>query len=316
MNERRPGLPIPFELWPQPNDASGSPRKVGVEIEFAGLGVEATADLIIEQLGGLAQPVGPHQIEVLDTELGTIRVELDSRFLKEERHWELLEAIGLDPELGARVDRWIGSAAGTIVPCEVVTAPLAFEQLPLLDALRERLREQGAKGTGAEPWYAFGVHFNPSLPSEDSESLHAHLQAFCLLEDWIRDVGQVALSRRLTTFVDPFPEEYRSVILAPGRAPPLPELIDRYLDHNPTRNRGLDMLPAFAHLDEARVKRRIDDPRVKARPTFHYRLANCRVDEPEWTIAEEWSRWVAVERLAADRGRREDLVRRGVRAEG
>ena len=39
---------------------------------------------------------------------------------------------------------------------------------------------------------------------------------------------------------------------------------------------------------------------MSARPTFHYRLPNCRVDEPDWRIAHEWNAWVTVEALAAD----------------
>ena len=61
------------------------------------------------------------------------------------------------------------------------------------------------------------------------------------------------------------------------------------------------MLPVLAHLDERRVIDRVEDPHlVKGRPAFHYRLPNCMVDEPGWTLAREWNTWVAVERLAAD----------------
>jgi hypothetical protein len=42
---------------------------------------------------------------------------------------------------------------------------------------------------------------------------------------------------------------------------------------------------------------------VKPRPAFHYRLPNCMVDEADWTLAEEWNRWVVVERLAYDRAK-------------
>jgi hypothetical protein len=39
---------------------------------------------------------------------------------------------------------------------------------------------------------------------------------------------------------------------------------------------------------------------VRPRPTFHYRLPNCLVDDPSWSFALEWNRWVEVERLAED----------------
>jgi hypothetical protein len=55
---------------------------------------------------------------------------------------------------------------------------------------------------------------------------------------------------------------------------------------------------------------------VKPRPAFHYRLPNCMIDEPEWTVAREWNTWVAVERLAADPGRLGALSREYMRADG
>ena len=48
------------------------------------------------------------------------------------------------------------------------------------------------------------------------------------------------------------------------------------------------------------LRRTVNDERVKARPTFHYRLPDCRVNEPGWSVADAWNRWVYVESLAAD----------------
>ena len=78
------------------------------------------------------------------------------------------------------------------------------------------------------------------------------------------------------------------------------QLIDDYLTHNPTRNRALDMLPLFRHIDEQRVINVVDDDRIKARPTFHYRLPNCQIDEPDWGLIRAWRDWLQVEALAAD----------------
>lgn len=90
-----------------------------------------------------------------------------------------------------------------------------------------------------------------------------------------------------------------------------------YLAHNPTRNRPLDMLPLLAHLDSRRVLHAAEDKHlVKARPAFHYRLPNCMIDEPAWTLAQEWNRWVAVERLAADPEKLASMSRDYLRLEG
>jgi len=65
----------------------------------------------------------------------------------------------------------------------------------------------------------------------------------------------------------------------------------------------MDMLPLFAYLDEDRVRSRLDDPRIKARPTLHYRLPNCDIDNPGWNLDQPWQNWLQVERLANDPAR-------------
>jgi hypothetical protein len=104
-------------------------------------------------------------------------------------------------------------------------------------------------------------------------------------------------------FIAPYPRAYARLVLDPGYAPDQAQLIDDYLMHNATRNRGLDLLPLFAHIDPARVRRGIDDKRIKARPTFHFRMPDSRVDEASFRISEQWSTWLEVERLACDRAR-------------
>ena len=60
------------------------------------------------------------------------------------------------------------------------------------------------------------------------------------------------------------------------------------------------MLPLFAQIDEERVQAQVGDDRINARPTFHYRLPDCRIDDEQWTLARSWNRWCVVERLAND----------------
>ena len=40
--------------------------------------------------------------------------------------------------------------------------------------------------------------------------------------------------------------------------------------------------------------------KIAARPVFHYRLPQAHSGAAGWSIAPDWNRWVAVERLAAD----------------
>ena len=93
-------------------------------------------------------------------------------------------------------------------------------------------------------------------------------------------------------------------MLDPSYAPDEDALIGDYLEANPTRNRALDMLPVLATLQEERVLAAAkESENVKARPTFHYRLPNCLIDDRSWSFGVEWNRWVEVERLAADEAR-------------
>jgi hypothetical protein len=64
------------------------------------------------------------------------------------------------------------------------------------------------------------------------------------------------------------------------------------------------MLPMLAEIDEDRVRNTVDDPKIKARPTFHYRLPNCHIERPGWSLAGAWNTWCIVEYLA---NRKDDL---------
>ncbi|MEM6354465.1 MAG: amidoligase family protein, partial [Pseudomonadota bacterium] len=69
---------------------------------------------------------------------------------------------------------------------------------------------------------------------------------------------------------------------------------------NPTRNRPLDLLPILADLDADRVRAALPSEKIKPRPAYHYRLPDCRIDDAAWSPRDEWLRWLAVERLAAN----------------
>jgi hypothetical protein len=73
-------------------------------------------------------------------------------------------------------------------------------------------------------------------------------------------------------------------VLAPGYRPDLAGLAGDYLAANPTRDRGLDLLPVLLHLDPARVRAALPREKVGARPALHYRLPRARVGEPGWGI--------------------------------
>ena len=303
-----------FQLPPIVRNAAGEVRKAGFELEYAGLSLEATAIIIRHVFGGRHFAPQASVQRVTGTRFGTFKLEIDSSVIKDRKYEQPLRALGLDPEsLGGAsyVERAVAklfAVAG--VPFEIVTPPIPITDLAPLDKLRRHLRTNEAEGTRAMPWYAFGMHINPEIVSDEPAYLLSVLRAFVLLYPWLKRRTDVDLSRRVSPYINPFPPAYARLILSPDYPQTTGRLIDDYLAHNPTRNRPLDMAPVLAFLDGDRVAARVQQKHlVKPRPAFHYRLPNCMVDEPDWTIAREWNTWVAVERLAADRDRLAELSR-------
>ena len=303
MLQLAPLAPTPedFDRPPLTETADGRPRGVGVEIEYAGLTAEQSAQALAEAFGGTVVQEDPHAFSLRGSDLGDVAIELDSRYLHPEKHPSVLGGVG------ARVASWLGQAATYVIPCELVTGPMPIDRLHLVDQAVEALRRAGGKGTQDGALYAFGLHFNPEVARPDAETVAATLKAFTLLNAWLRREVAPDATRAFLGFADPFPREYVQKIADPDYRPDLAIFIDDYLVANPTRNRDLDLLPLLTHLDEGRVRAVLPNEKIGSRPTFHYRLPDARVSDPGWSIAPDWNRWVAVERLACDRPRLERL---------
>jgi hypothetical protein len=285
-------------LPPITHTAQGKMRRVGVEIEFSGLSLQETAAVLCDLFGGPLEQPGRYEIAVNGDPAGPWQVELDFTYLKQ------LGRLEHDDDLGGMVQEMaeevLRAIAERVVPVEVVGPPLPMDRLSAVNQVIAALRAAGARGTGDGPVSAFGMQLNPELPDTDVDTVRGYLQAYLCLEDWLRMRSQVDLTRRLTFFADPFPKSYARVVIDAGYSPNRDRLIDDYLAANPTRNRSLDLLPLFAHLDASRVRRRVDDERIKARPTLHYRLPNSEIDRPDWNLNQAWEHWLVLERLATD----------------
>lgn len=278
--------------------SGNSTRRVGVEIEFAGLDIDAAARAVVRALGGSAHDDGDYRRVIAGTSLGKFVVELDFELLQSMNARRRSSA---DPGRFAELSEELLAAAATpVVPVEVVSPPIPIARLDELDALTRTLRAAGATGTRGSLLYAFGLHLNPDLEHIDAATVLAHLRAYLCLYDWLVERERVDWKRRVTPHINPFPKAYARLVLAADYAPDLTSLIDDYLRFNPERNRSLDLLPLFSHVDVERVRRVVDDAHVKARPTFHYRLPNCEIETPGWSVMAAWRRWLQVEVLAAE----------------
>lgn len=304
--------------WEQTED--GDTRRVGVEIEFSQLDCARAGEILQRIYGGRIEWSDSHRLDVRETSLGDIHVELDVRLahLKEADDDDAGDDDGqrsirasfrrLVREIESELAETIGELSSKWAPIEIAAPPLAWHRLAELEPILDALRDAGAAGTRHSLLSAFGTQLNPEVASTRTEHLLAILRAYLLLSAWLRDDIGVDLSRRVSPFIDSFPRPYADLVLASNYQPDRASLIDDYLDFNPTRNRELDLLPLFAELDFARVRQRLPREKIKPRPTFHYRLPDTRLDRADWTIAEEWRRWVTVERLAANR----DLLAEGM----
>ncbi|MGF1508011.1 MAG: amidoligase family protein [Myxococcota bacterium] len=295
---------------PPVGTVDGRPRQVGVEIEYQGLDASSLAECIRKRWGGTIERQHAFALRVQDSEFGTFRVELDSRWFKEQVYLDYLHRVGVrieDTDWQSSLERALERVSSLMVPQELVTPPLPIPALTSLDEIRREMHELGARGTRDGVAFAFGVHFNPEAFSRRSEDALHVLQSFLLLYDGL--VESMDLARRLGPFVSDFGEDYREQVLDNDYTPNWDTLILDYIRHNPTRNRALDLLPLFRTVRPDGPWNRVQNvSAVKARPTFHYRLPDCRIDEPDWSLADAWNPWVKIEEVACSGELREQLV--------
>ena len=302
---------IEIKQPPIKTNKDGAPRKAGFELEYTGIGLPETAELLQKQFGGQVVERSKSAYAVENTPFGDFTVMLDMSMMQKLSAM-VAEDARLNPAnetIAAWAEKILQPVVSSWMPNEIVTPPLPLAEFGQLDHVLKILRDHGGKGTRASSVYAFGMHINPELPGIPPERLKDYIAAFILLQERLQVEVEMDITRQLTRFAKLFPENYAQFILQPGYDPDVGTLIDDYLRFNPTRNRALDMLPAFCTIDEARVRQVIHDDKVHGRPTFHYRLPNCDLDNPDWSPIREWNTWLMVEELAEDKPRLEAMSR-------
>lgn len=285
-------MPTDFAPFARPDTCAGKTRRTGVEIEFAGLSEREVATLLQDALGGDLSDSGPHEVTVCGSALGDLRIELDTALRK----------IGSGQLLNDTLEVMRG-----LVPVEIITGPLTPDEVARLNGLLPDLRRAGAIGSRAGVLLGFGVHLNPEVTGLDDAHTLATIRAYALLEPWLRHREGLDMTRRALPFVDPWP---RALIKALIATPPdtLEDAMALYARHVDSRNHGLDLLPLFKHAaPEGFAVQFEDSDSIGARPTFHFRLPESRIDEADWSLAQSWKLWRAVEALAYDPARLQKL---------
>lgn len=270
-----------FLPLPDHGPAASAARRVGVEVEFAGLGVTEAADVLASVYGGRRAEEGTREITLKGSALGDLRVELDIAL---KQQWA--------EDLATQV-------LGDLIPVELVTQPLPQTDLPRIEHLITTLVASGALGTREKLAYGFGIHFNVELPDDDGTALVATTRAYALCEDWLRHADPLDPARRILPFVAPFPSVLVTHLAgAEGWGPR--DLARAIVAHAPSRHFGLDLLPALQHLCPDALAEVPADHLKGGRPAFHYRLPEARLGENDWSLAYEWNRWVMIEHVASD----------------
>jgi len=280
------------------NTEGGDERRVGIEIELSGLGYDSLVKLVARCLD--AEPkLDSRYVTKLATDLGDFTIELDSDPIKD---LDLADDRLPDSirELGGQAMEVIDAAAERIVPLEIISPPVPFSHGVRGEALMETRREEGALGSREAIYYAFGLQLNPELPDLQPSTLVRYFQAFAVLYDWLKSRHQLDISRKFTTYIEPWSSKYVDLLMKDDYNPDQAQLMRDYLDSNPTRNRALDLLPLFAHLDDELLSEYVVDPRIKSRPTLHYRLPDCDIDNPSWHFSSLWNDWVILEQIAGN----------------
>lgn len=291
MSRLAPLPPTPpaarFPTLPDLPEGPGAPRAVGVELEFGALAPDAAAELCRGAAGGRVRQVSASEWRVEKSRLGTLEVYLDT---------------ALRPEGTDRAAEMGVAVARQVVPIEIVTAPLPQTRLEEVDALAAALAEAGAEGSRAHLVHSFGLHLNVTLADpETGRDLPRVARAFALLEDWLRARDPMDMSRRVLPFTAPFPPGFRDALVALAPDAPPAALFDLIDAHLSSRNHGLDLMPAYAHVAPERFARHpAAAGAVAARPAYHFRQPESRIGEAGWSLAYDWRRWWLVERVAAD----------------
>lgn len=295
-----------FEIAPLMYNEQGNLRKVGFELEFAELPIDESVRSIQKRFGGELHKKHQFYQQVTNSEIGNFTVKFDTRLLAQKSYRKVFEKLGIDVQsvkiddkkMADILENVLKQISSDFVPYEIVTPPVPMDKLHILEDLRSDLFQNKAKGTRASMLYAFATHINPEMPEISIKFILKYLKAFFLLLPWLHEKMDVDFSRKVPPFINPFPERYIHHVLQPEYNPNTELFVKDYHEHNPNRNRPLDLYPVLGFLNPKLIDNLEGIGNVKTRPTLHYRLPNCLIDEPGWTIAQEWNLWINVEKMA------------------
>ncbi|WP_425092158.1 amidoligase family protein [Tropicimonas sp. S265A] len=260
--------------------------RIGLELEFSGLSERTAAEVVALATNSQARKHAPGYWTCQTEAFGKCEVYLDTRYAETAR------------ELGGETAEKL---LRNVVPVELVTEPFSRDRLPDFDIIVSSLRDAGAVGSRDGVFLGFGLHLNIEAAEMDGAAVARRVAAYALLEPFLRAEDPIDVSRRMLPFVRPYADAFVDA-LANSLPTSFDGLLAAYLAHAPSRDHGLDMLPLLATVDDARVTEAAKGlGSVKARPAYHFRLPDCRIDEADWSIDLAWNQWKLVDAVAQDK---------------
>ncbi len=181
-------------------------RKVGFEIEYSGLELEESVEIIKNTFGGTVKSDNRYYYTIENTMVGDFTVKIDSSFLYEEKYNEILDKLGInkilqnqDHNLSNKIEKALEDINSGFIPNEIVTPPVSINKLDTFDPLIKEMKNKKAKGTSESIIYAFATHINKETPSLDVHIILRYLQSFLLVYDWLFKELKIDFTRKLTS---------------------------------------------------------------------------------------------------------------------
>lgn len=273
-----------FAALPVETTETGSLRRIGVEVEFSGLCEIRATRILREKFGGALDEDDPHLLTLKGTAIGDLQVELDTALGKQDAG---IGGAGLKDLLRG------------VVPVEIITEPLVLADVARFDTVMQDLRAAGASGSRDGVFLGFGVHLNVEVVAPAAPHTLRTIRAFALLDPVLRARSGIDMTRRVLPFVKAWPRALVD-LLVEEKPERLEDLIDLMDPHVRTRNHALDLLPLLKHAAPRLFEASFPDERsTTARPAFHFRLPDSRINESGWSLQEPWEMWRMVETVAA-----------------
>ncbi len=287
--------------------AESSKQRIGFEIEYIGVDLETTAQIISELFKGETQGVNTKAIKV-KTYLGHFKVEKDAQLLQNLAEKSKINRENTALDLEGYAEDFLSTLLKNFVPNEIVCPPIVVNDIHQLNPLIEQLRNSGAKGTSHSLAYAFGLHINPEVSSFDPNYILSHIRAFIGLYPWIKHEMNIDITRTVSQYIQPYPALYALKVMNKDYAPSLTTLMEDYVKYVPDRNFALDLYPLFKHIRKNEDCEYFNNLLIKARPTFHFRMPNCKIDQANWSLETEYHYWKTIETIAMSNSKLDQII--------